>query len=266
MSSSKVLREITKTIGRSSLFIGVVVESGIKSTFRTLQSQLPFSQTQLLSVNKNSNTRQLLTTEIQDYLNSLNDNVTNEENCKREMRFDPNDPNKQIPLFCGLSNDEDFSRRVADLVVQNDDVVIRKIWIEETPATKDVILLSKMEAARLAKSLRDVGEKMLEGEEPCNKLGPNVWAEVVGSIVGSTPNIKDDNQPNVSDFLHKYWKIHSGNQSLLRMQPSEIMELPKEQCNELGMRLTKAEQKLNQKLNQSKKLDQYIWFPLSYLP
>ena len=266
LSSSKVLREITKTIGRSSLFIGVVVEKGIQSTFKTLQSKLPFSQTQLLSVNKNSNIQQLLTDEIQTYLESLNSNVKAEEECQREVQLSPDDPNQQVPLFCGLADDENFSRRVADLVVQNDDVVIRKIWIEETQATTDVILLSKMEAARLAKSLRDVGEKMLDGDEPCSKLGPNVWAEVIGSIVGSTPNISEDNQPNVSDFLHKYWKIHSGNQSLLRMQPSEIMDLPKDQCNELGERLTKAEQKLNQKLNQSNKLDQYIWFPLSNLP
>ena len=50
------------------------------------------------------------------------------------------------------------------------------------------------------------------------------------------------------------------------MQPVEIMDLPKDQCNELGVRLTKAEQKIVSTLHRSEKLDQYIWLPLSYLP
>ena len=139
LSSSKVLREITKTIGRSSLFIGVVVEKGIQSTFKTLQSELPFSQTQLLSVTKNSSVQQLLTDEIQAYLGPLSSNVKAEEACQHVILLSPDDINQQVPLFCGLVYDESFSRRVADLLVQHDDVVIQKVWISTTPFIESLL-------------------------------------------------------------------------------------------------------------------------------
>ena len=85
-------------------------------------------------------------------------------------------------------------------------------------------------------------------------------------MTGVSVTIEQDSQVNVSDFLHRYWKIQSGRESLLRIQPGEIMSMSSEECATLGRRLTKAEQQVSKRLNQSKTLDQYIWLPLKYLP
>lgn len=270
ISNTKVMREIASTLGRSSLFIGVLVESGIKSTFNQLQSRIPFTSKQVFSVSSSAGVETQMTQKLEAYLRDLNGNVAAEESCHRSVRLSTSDESRQIPLFCGLADDQEFSRRVADLVSQSglsdDSIVIRKVWMESSEATQDVILLSKMEATQLAQSFRTIGEKMMGDGEPCRQLGPNVWGEVVSAVTGVNVNIDPDSQANVSDFLHRYWKIQSGRESLLSLQPGEIMEMSADECSQLGRRLTRAEQQVTSRLNRSKTLDQYIWLPLKYLP
>lgn len=270
ISNTKVLREISSTLGRSSLFIGVLVENGIQNTFNQLQSRIPFTSKQILSVSSSTGVEAQMTARLDDYLRDLSSNVAAEESCHRSIRLSEEDTTRQIPLFCGLADDQDFSRRVADLVAQSgladDSIVIRKVWIESSEATQDVILLSKLEATQMAQSFRSIGEKMMGEGEPCRQLGPSVWGEVISAVTGVSVTIEQDSQVNVSDFLHRYWKIQSGRESLLRIQPGEIMSMSSEECATLGRRLTKAEQQVSKRLNQSKTLDQYIWLPLKYLP
>lgn len=266
LSHRQVSDQLLMTLGVGTKFIGVVVNNEFKLSTQQLLRQFQFHDPEILDA-KRTNVEYELAQALKARGETTRDQLGDQQKCEEDVFSDAE--NKTMKLFCGNQVDPEFAKRVADIHLQGDDIAIRKIWIgRDASSLNDVILLSKQEAINLRTAFQDIGGKMNNDGNLCKTgLGQQVWIDVVKSVTGaSVQSTTKMTQPTVSDYLRKYWRVHSqSGSSLLNKQPSEITQLTSSECVELGGKLLKSADKLSRNIDAASK-DNFVWFPLVNLP
>jgi len=165
-------------------------------------------------------------------------------------RMTSDDEGRQVAMFCGNASDDEMARRVADLAVDGDTVVLRKVFIQPSPDLHNVALLSKQEASRTSKVMGDLSETLLS--EGCSEVGEDAWLASLdlilpGQSIRTDGGVSILKRPVVGKGLHDFWgmEVNKG-ETILSFRPNQLQALGPADCSELARRMRGASQAITQ--------------------
>ncbi len=267
MSREEIFKQVSATIGRSTEFVGFMVDADLEGTVDAMTRNLAFRRTSVVSFASGAaNMESEILEKVLKEVAATTRAKAAIDNCRRTLASDHE--GRSVPLFCGDAADDEIARRIADIAVQEDDLVLRRLFVQTDSNLDDVALLSQREASRTARAMADLAASA--AAKGCAAMGADAWVETIQTILPgkdtSSGGSRLLSQPPVDASLHRYWGLHvRSGETILNLRPALLEQLDGADCRDLTDRLQQASQAIL-RLQSEYAATSYLWLPFDQIP